>query len=193
MYLFTNDLLAQRPSIDSLYKRGKIGFFLINSSSVSINTFFIKNFNVYSITPGIGIDYFFKNRFSLNSHIHFKHRWSNRPDLSPTLSFMYGEVQTRYYLRNWYFSTGISMGNFPFLLPLDSFIEPRTTLRAFLGTGLHVRTSPYKKFWRDIFFVIDLQVGKNIYIEYKPDGFSSTDGIRPSGYIGLHYLIPRKK
>jgi hypothetical protein len=176
-----------------LYKKNTIGILLTGQAYASINTLFIKGYNIYQIDMGLGISYFFKNRWSLNSNIQYNRNFTNRPDLFTVREYVYGETSLRYHLRNWYFGGGMSAGNFPFLGVFLGDLPPRTTVRAFLGAGLHVRTSPYKKFWKNTFFVIDLQVGKSLYVEPKPDQFSTTDGIRPSGHIGLHYLIPRKK
>lgn len=189
---FNITALGQRPSVDSIYKKGTFGIGLILQQSASINTFFIKGYNVYTIISGISGSYYFRNRWSVYGSFQNYRRFSNRPERSPNLSFIFGDMQVRYHLRNWYFGAGSSLGNFSFIGHFEGDIAPRTTWIAFANTGLNVRTSTYKKFWQNTFFVVDFKLGKSLYVEPKPDGLSSTDGIRPSGYIGLRHHIYRK-
>jgi hypothetical protein len=189
-FLGTNIVaLGQRPSIDSIYKKGTLGIGVISSSSISINTFFIRNFNVYTNTSGVSGSYYFQNRWSVYGSFQNYRRFSNRPERSPNLSFFFGDMQVRYHLRHWYFGAGSSLGNFSFIGHFEGDIAPRTTWIAFANAGLNVRTSTHKNFWRNTFFVVDFKLGKSLYVEPKPDGLSSIEGIRPSGYIGLRHHI----
>jgi hypothetical protein len=183
-----NLLLAQRPSVDSIYKKGTMGIEYRFRMGISLNHAFVRGNNLYDFTNGAGFTYFFKNRWSvaLGAHHHIS---SSNFGLKPIQNYFFTDVRLRYHVRNWYFGTSVLYGNAPIAL-FDVYYEPRQKVIAFAHAGLHARTSTYKKFWKDTFIVVDFAVGPSLYTEFKPDGFSRR--FHPNGNVGLHYFFNRK-
>ncbi len=187
------DITAQRIPADSLYQKNSFGIEFGTGFGIFINHPTYEGFNRMTLTPRLGINYFFAKRWSVSTTVTRTIFRSNRPDLRPAENYLHRDLTTRYHFRKWYCGVGGSYGNSAISIIYNDLIAyaPRQKLVAYGNIGLHRLISQHKKFWKNTFFVFDLKVGMSLYTEFKSDGLSR-DLTAWDSHIGLNYIIKPK-